>query len=142
MNEITEKQKIEALERIVLAVFGRQSKTITYKANFEDMVEVILECDVDDAIKVLGNLKTASIESDFFTSERQLEKPAEWEHPWEGYTEITLYLETEYWEKAERLEKENQALRQELELAKQTQTITGTTTMGNVWMESGGQEKQ
>jgi len=137
LNEITEKQKIEALERIVLATFGRQSKEITYQSNFEDMVEVHLECDVDDALKVLSNLRTASIDYDFYTTERQLEKPQEWEHPWEGYTEITLYLETEYWKKSERLEKENQTLRQELELAKQTQTITGTT-----WTASDGQQKQ
>jgi hypothetical protein len=142
LNEITEKQKIETLERIVLAVFGRQSKEITYRSNCEDMMEVHLECDVDDALKVLDNLKTASIESDFFTSERQLENPQNWEHPWEGYTEITLYLETEYWKKAEQLTKEIQVLRQELELAKQTQTITGTTTMGNVWTANGDQQKQ
>ena len=142
MNEITEKQKIEALERIIKAIFGRQSKEIRYQQNCEDLIEVMLECEVDDAIKVLGNLRIADIDSDFYIGERPLEKPAEWERPWEGYIEITLYLETEYWRKSEQLEKENQALRQELELAKQTQTITETTTTGNVWTASGGQEKQ
>ena len=144
MNEITEKQKIEVLERIVKAIFGRQSKEITYQQNCEDMIEVRLECDVDDAVKILSNLDTANILSDFYTGERQVsEEDAKfWGHPWEGYTEISLFIETDYWEKAKQLEKENQTLKQELQLAKHTQTITGSTVMRNVWTENSGQEKQ
>ena len=124
MNEITNDKKIEVLERIVKAIFGRQSKEIRYRSNFEDMIEVTLECDVDDAIKVLGNLHIASIETDFYTGERQLEKPAAWEHPWEGFTEITLYCETEYWKKIEDFEAENKQLKDKLTVASASNTAT------------------
>ena len=73
-NEIINEKKIEALERIVKAIFGRQSKEITYRQNCEDMIEVRLECDLDDAIKNLSSLHCASIETDFYTGERQLQE--------------------------------------------------------------------
>lgn len=118
MNEVTNEKKIEVLEKIVKAIFGRQSKEIHYRQNCEDIFEVRLECDLDDAIKNLGSLHIASIETDFYTGEREL-KPEEifaWSKPWEGYTEIIMYLETDYWEKSLRLEEENKKLKEQLSL--------------------------
>ena len=113
--EITNEKKIEALERIVKAIFGRQSKEITYWQDCEDMITVKVECDLDDAIKNLSSLHTASIETDFYTGEHKVENPAQWEHEWEGYTEITLYIETVYWEKCLQLEEENKKLKEQLQ---------------------------
>ncbi len=116
MNPITDEKKIEALERIVKAIFGRQSKEIIYRQDCEDMIQVELECDLDDAIKNLSSLHVANIETDFHTGEREL-KPEEifaWSKPWEGFTEITMYLETDYWEKSLRLEEENKKLKDQL----------------------------
>ncbi len=114
MSEITNEKKIEILEKIVKAIFGRQSKTIHYRQNCEDLIEVKLECDLDDAIKNLSSLHCASIETDFYTGERELTKEEQtaWSRPWEGYTEITMYLETDYWEKAQKLEEENKNLKE------------------------------
>jgi hypothetical protein len=116
MNEITTEKKIEALERIVKAIFGRQSKEITYSQNCEDVMQVKLECDLDDAIKNLSSLHIANIETDFYTGERELSKEEifTWSKPWEGYTEITMYLETDYWEKSIKLGEENKKLKEEL----------------------------
>lgn len=116
MNELTNEQKIVALERIVKAIFGRQSKEVTYRQDCEDMIQVKLECDLDDAIKNLSSLHAADIQTDFYTGERELTKEEQmaWNHSWEGYTEITMYLETDYWEKSLKLEQENKKLKEEL----------------------------
>jgi len=106
--KITKDQKIAALERIITAIFGRQESTITYKSHFKDHMDVTIECDVDDAMKVLTNLDIADIESWFFTDARKID-PKFFKfrnRPWEGYTEITLMLEPIYWKRVEELEKQ------------------------------------
>jgi len=113
-NKITDKQKIEALERIVKAIFGRQEANIKYKHHFEDIIELCLECDVDDAIKVISNLNLAEIDYWFFTNERKLNKEERriWNREYEGYTEINLILETQYWKENEKLKEEIKRLKE------------------------------
>ena len=114
--KLTKDQKIKSLERIVKAVFAIQEGEIGYKHNFEDIIEVTVECDVDDAVKQLSNLGIAGIDYWFYTGERKIDpKYSKFRNcSWEGYTEITLTLETEYWKKVEKLQKENKALNQML----------------------------
>lgn len=135
MIELTDKKKIETLERIITAIFGRQEAKIEYRPQYEDMVEITLECDVDDAIKVLGNLKTAEIDSDFYTSEKEMSKDdiKFWgttgnNRTWEGITEINLYVETRYWQKVKELERQRKyqakyQKRKRIEIAKLKEEI-------------------
>lgn len=110
--KITKDQKIEVLERIIKAIFGRQEGTIKYIKNFKDLIEVRIECDVDDAVKQLSNLDIAEINYWFFTDERKLDKKRLWkEHMYEGYTMINLILETQYWKQVEKLKKEIKELK-------------------------------
>jgi hypothetical protein len=138
MNELTNEKKIEVLERIVTAIFGRQEAKIKYVPNAPDLTQVELECDIDDAVKVLDNLRTAEIESDFYTGERPLsEEDVKFyedmgikDRKWEGITEITLYVETRYWKKAKELEEEIKKLKEQLkgQLKDQTSTLGDQTS--------------
>lgn len=118
MRKITKDQKIKALERIVKAIFGRQDGKIEYRGHFEDNIEVIMECCVDDAIKSLGNLSIAEIDYWFYTGERKLSKEDAryiWNKDkgrrWEGYTEICLQLNPIYWKEVEKLKEEIKKLK-------------------------------
>ena len=114
MLKITKDQKIAALERIVAAVFGRQDEKIKYRCSFKDMLEIMVECDVDDAIKVIGNLDMAEIDHWFYTGERKIDPKYSKlrDCSYEGYTEISLTLETQYWKRVEELEKEIKQLKE------------------------------
>ena len=111
--KITKDQKIEALERIVKAIFGRQESNIEYKKHFKEITEVVVECDIDDAVKQLSNLDIADINYWFFTDERKLSKEESnsWNKPYEGYTVINLTLETQYWKENEKLKEEIKGLK-------------------------------
>lgn len=106
--KITKDMKIEALERIVKAVFGMVEGKIGYRKNFKDMLEVTVECDVDDAVKLLDNLNMGEIDHWFYVAERKIDpKYSKLRNcNYEGYTEITLTLETQYWKRVKELEKE------------------------------------
>jgi len=110
-RNISKDKKIEILERIVTAIFGRQEGTIAYRYLIGSTPEITLECDVDDAIKVLGNLSMAEIDYWFYTNERKL-KTKLFGKQFEGYTEINLTLEPKYWKEVERLKEEIKRLKE------------------------------
>jgi len=117
MKKISKDQKIKALERIVKAIFGRQDGKIEYRGHFEDSMELIIECDVDDAVKNLSNLSIADIDYWFYTGERKLSKEEAkyiWNknRKWEGYTEICLQLNPMYWKEVEKLKEEIKKLKE------------------------------
>lgn len=120
MRKITKDQKIKALERLVKAIFGRQDGKIEYRGYFEGSIELIIECDVDDAVKNLGNLEIADIDCWFYTGERKLSKEEAgyiWnkKRKWEGYTEICLTLNPIYWKEVEKLKEELKKLKKDKE---------------------------
>jgi len=114
MRKISKDLKIKALERIVRAIFGRQDGTIEYRGYIEDCIEVIIECDVDDAVKNLGSLSMADIDYWFYTGEREIDKK-DWftKKKYEGYTEICLTLFPIYWKEVEKLKEEVKKLKDE-----------------------------
>ena len=111
--KISKDQKIEILERIIKAIFSRQEGTIEYKSYCKNHIEVTVECDVDDAVKVLTSLSNAEIDYWFYTTERKLnaEDSKFWGKDVEGCTEIILTLEPRYWKEVDKLEKEIKELK-------------------------------
>jgi hypothetical protein len=117
-KELTSEEKVVILERIVKAIFNNGSETeIEYTSLDKDMKWIEFECDVDNAVKVLNFLDNGGINYDFRTSERELsvEDQQLWGRPMDGYTTITLYIETEYWKKCKELEKENKSLHEKVQ---------------------------
>ena len=114
--EITDTDKVQALERIVTAIFGRQETKIEYRHFKEEyqIPQVVIECDVDDAIKLLSNLSMADIDYDFYAGIRKTDSTPSWEEikGVEGYCHITLYLNRKYWEEVEVLKKELETIKQ------------------------------
>jgi len=113
-KQISKDEKIKALERIVKAVFGIPDGTIEYRNLYENCFEIILECDVDNAIKCLTSLDLADIDYWFYTGERKVDpKYSKYKNcSWEGYTEITLMLEPQYYKEVEKLKEEIKKLKE------------------------------
>jgi len=113
-KQISKDEKIKALERIVKAVFGIPDGTIEYRNLYENCFEIILECDVDNAIKCLTSLDIADIDYWFYTGERELNKEDAkfWNKKYEGYTEIILMLNPQYYKEVEKLKEEIKRLKE------------------------------
>jgi len=74
MRKVSNAEKVVILERVLRAVFGRPEGKIEYRVYPSLHSEVWIECDVDDAIRVMGNLAIQEIEMMFYT-EGVMEKP-------------------------------------------------------------------
>jgi len=115
--EVSDKEKIEVLERIVTCIFDMNNfkHPIQYRKYCKDtdMIWVTIRCDPDDASKVLSNLRFHEIEYDFTISEEKLseEDVKLWNKEYDGYCEIDLYIEPIQWKEVERLKKENEELK-------------------------------
>ena len=113
-KQISKDEKIKALERIVKAVFGISDGTIEYRSPYDNCYEIILECDVDTSLKCLAALDISDINYWFYTGERKLDvKDAKlWNKKYEGFTEITLMLQPQYYKEVEKLKEEIKKLKE------------------------------
>ena len=128
MEEVSDKIKIEALERLLTAIVGRQEAKVEYRKDFEEQVRVIVkDCDPDDVVKIRSSLQTAEIELDFYVTEQEVpesERSEIFPHPYEGICEVTFYIEERYWKTIEEQKKRIA----ELEAKTQTNTINVSTS--------------
>ncbi len=119
-KEVSLENKINMLERIIKAVFGCDTdQKIEYRADKDLLLPWIeLECDVNNATKVLSYLENAEIDYSFSNWERELPKEEQEFHnqPFEGYITITMYIQPEYWRKCRDLEKEIKELKEKATL--------------------------
>jgi len=120
MNEITDKQKIGALERLLTAIVGRQGAQVRYRQDFESMTQVIVECDPDCLLPIKGELSIADINFDFYVTQKKCEPSELFPEPYEGICEVTFYLEEQYYKTAEKLRKKVQVLEEENKKLKET----------------------
>ena len=121
-EEPTSDQKVEALERILRAIFGRPEGEIKYlHFNDEYLVPIVgVECDVDDAVRVKGSLEMQEIDVSFFDD--AVMRPAwKWEKEQgapdqvpEAKISVELLLSEESWKTVGRLEKEIEELKKKL----------------------------
>jgi len=116
ITNVNDKKKITALERVISAVFGRPETSFEYRTPYEGAIEIILECDVDDAIKIIDELEMNDIQTDFYVDERELPKDEQklWNKKWEGFNEIHLFIEPQPWKEITKLEEENKELKKQL----------------------------
>ena len=126
--EITDKQKIEALERIVTAIVGRQEAVVTYKRDFEEQTRIVIDdCDPEDVMKIKSSLQTAEIEFDFYVHEREVpeaERSIVLPNPWEGICELTFYVEERAWKIIQEQKQKIAELTKQIEEASQSKTFT------------------
>ena len=105
------------LERIIKAVFGEPEGKLEYISHYKGMLpEIRLDCDIDDAVKVLNKLSYDDIYFDFSPNLRKLTEEEKKEHDslvgeetigYDVVVEITLIPQPKYW-------KENIELRKKL----------------------------
>ena len=116
ITKVSDKEKIDALERVLRAVFGRPETDIRYRTPYEGAIEIMLECDVDDALKVIIELSMNDIQSSFFVDERKLSEEDQkfWGKEWEGFDTIHLFVEPQPWRENIELNKEIKELKKKL----------------------------
>ena len=103
--EVTNAHKIEALERLLTAIVGRQEAKVNYRKDFQETIQVSVECDPDDLLHLKSNLSLADIQFDFYVTQKKREPDELSPEPYEGICEVTFYIEEQYWKTAENLKK-------------------------------------
>jgi len=99
MKEMSKDEKIQLLERFLRAVVGRPDTEIRYYGG-----HIRLDCDIEDVIRVLSNLRIQSIEAFFYPIVRK----SDWKwskEKWEGDTQVEFFFEPQYWKENEELKK-------------------------------------
>ncbi len=108
-NRISDKEKIEILERFLRAVVGchNPEAPIRYR-KICDTYEVLLECNPDTIVKYLPELGLNDIDVMFYSA---LKKENGETVP---IVEVEIMFEPQYWRDVLRLEKENKELKKEI----------------------------
>jgi hypothetical protein len=136
--EFTDKDKIEALERILTAILGRQEAKVEYKNDFDEQTRVIVkDCDPDDVMKIRGNLLTADIEFDFYITVQKCEPTELFPEPYEGVCEVTFYVEDQYWKIVQEQKKTIANLNKQLETLSPNTSTSQTMNISSSNYDSG-----
>ena len=128
MKQPSNAEKVAILERVLRAIFGRPEGKIEYRP-YSFQSELWIECDIDDAVRLMGNLEMNEIEMVFYT-EGVMEKLEPWLRT--AYTKTygkeklvpevrvmaELMLMPQYWKENEELKKQIKTLRREKESKK------------------------
>ena len=136
MKKVTNKEKIEVLERIIKAIFGTaRDEEVVYK-NYGMYTQVEIECDVNDVVEIQGRLQLDEIET-YFSEEGYIDTREYFDTSGDkvkrikkkvpcAKTLVTLYMNPVYWKKAEELEEELKKVNKELKQLKNSVKGNGT----------------
>lgn len=121
-NVISKDRKIKYLEKFIKAIYGRPEATIKYSNIFFNTLEIELsDCDVEDVIKTIENLKMQNIELSFHqdvekTDLNKIDKRyRKYANKYEGVTNLTIIFEPDYYEETIELKKQIEELKNKLE---------------------------
>jgi hypothetical protein len=119
-KKVTDKQKIKALERILRSVMGMyyDEVEILYSTVSKDILNIDLECDVNNLLNIKNSLQNSGIEFYVYDEIFKCKDKSCFIHRnTKGYgskVNVSLTIETEYWRENEKLKEEIKQLKKEL----------------------------